>query len=99
MADETNPNPNADPDMTAADYAEEAKHVDVVAVPSLQADGTPDQTPGYETLLKGDEIPDRVTPAGGLVKGTEVSNHPDEKAGSRASSTGTKSGSKGSARK
>lgn len=97
MADETNPNPNADPEMTAADYAEEAKHVDVVAVPSLQADGTPDQTPGYETLLKADEIPDRTTPSGGLVKGADVANHPDEKAGAKVkdAASSPKSGAKG----
>lgn len=29
--------------------------VDVVAVPSLRADGTPDQTPGYVTLVDTSE--------------------------------------------
>lgn len=90
----SNPNPDADPDMTAEAYAEEEKHVDRVLVPSLQADGTPDQTPGYETKITGDQIPDRVTPAGGLVTGEEVANHVDGKAGSRSADAGTKSGNK-----
>lgn len=98
MAPQTNPNPTADPDKTVEDYAAEEKHVDRVLVPSLQADGTPDQTPGYETKLTGDQIPDRVTPAGGLVKGEDVANHPDEKAGTKAkaASPKPKSGNKGS---
>lgn len=92
-----NPNPTADPDVTVEEYAEAEKHVDRVLVPSLQADGTPDQTPGYETKLTGDQIPDRVTPAGGLVKGEDVANHPDEKVGAKAADAAStpKSGDKG----
>lgn len=97
-AETSNPNPTGDADMSAEDYAEAEKHVDVVEVPSLNADGSVDQTPGYVTLAKGEDIPDRVTPAG-LVKGVDVANHPDEKAGSKASDTkksGSKSGKSGS---
>lgn len=31
-----------------------ASPVDVVAMPSLRADGTPDQTPGFVTLVASD---------------------------------------------
>lgn len=90
----------ADTEKTIEDYAEDEKHVDVVEVPSLNADGSVDQTPGYVTLAKGEDIPDRVTPAG-LVKGVDVANHPDEKAGSKASTAGDqpKAGNKGTVKK
>lgn len=35
--------------------AEEVRDVDVVAVPSLRADGAPDQTPGFVQLVDPEE--------------------------------------------
>jgi len=69
---------------------EEENRVDIVAVPSLRADGTPDQTPGYK-LLAGASIPDRVTPDAGVVPGEEVVNPTDSvEVGSRGVEADTK---------
>ncbi|NCT90249.1 hypothetical protein GXB85_04680 [Cellulomonas sp. APG4] len=43
--------PKHEPDKGAAELPASAK-VDVVAVPSLKADGTPDQTPGFVTTAE-----------------------------------------------
>lgn len=58
-----------------------APEVDVVAMPSLRADGTPDQTPGYK-ILDADgaaQDPDAQSPAD-----TET---PPESPGTKASRT------------
>lgn len=46
------------PEITPAEVEEQAPTVDVVAAVSYRADGTPDQTPGFEVLVPEDESED-----------------------------------------
>lgn len=47
---------------------------DHVQVPSLRADGTPDQKDGFVTL--SENIPDRQIPGGDVVKGEQATAAP-----------------------
>lgn len=41
-------------EVEAAEVVKAERPVDVVALPSLRADGTPDQTPGFVQLVESD---------------------------------------------
>lgn len=58
MGTTKNPAPETETETVAA-----APIVDVVAVPSLRADGTPDQTPGFTQLADDEDEARRPAPA------------------------------------